>query len=167
MLTTVLFYLLVAVMIGGGLVTITRRHPLSAALSLVVSFMALSGLYALLTAQLIAILQILVYAGAIVALIVFVLMLLNVREEDLNYHEELVPQVGVALVALLPVVGLVIAAILRLPAGAFPALPDPGYGSIEAVGMHLYQHHVFVFELVSVLLTVALVGVVLLAKRRI
>ncbi|HEY9857213.1 MAG TPA: NADH-quinone oxidoreductase subunit J [Stenomitos sp.] len=167
MLTTILFYLLVAVMLGGGLVTITRRHPLSAALALVTSFLALSGLYALLTAQLIAILQILVYAGAIVALIVFVIMLLNVREEDLNYHEELVPQVGIALVALLPVVGVVIAAINRLPSGTFPALPDPGYGSIEQVGMYLYQHHVFVFELVSVLLTVALVGVVLLAKRRI
>lgn len=167
MLTTILFYLLVAVMVGGGAVTITRRHPLAAALSLVVSFMALSGLYALLTAQLIAILQILVYAGAIIALIVFVIMLLNVRDEDLNYHEELVPQVGVAILALVPVVGVVVAAIGRIPSGTFPPLSGPDYGSIEQVGMFLYQHYVFVFELVSVLLTVALAGVVLLAKRRI
>jgi NADH-quinone oxidoreductase subunit J len=167
MLTTILFYLLAAVMIGGGCVTITRKQPLAAALSLVVSFMALSGLYALLTAQLIAILQILVYAGAIVALIVFVIMLLNVREQDLTFHEELVPQVGVAAIALLPVVGVVVAAIGRLPAGTFPPLTGPDYGSIETVGMFLYQHYTFVFELVSVLLTVALAGVVLLAKRRI
>lgn len=167
MLSTALFYLLAAVMILGGLVTITRRQPLAGALSLVVSFMALAGLYAMLTAQLIAILQILVYAGAIIALIVFVIMLLNIREQDLNYHEDLIPQIGLAMLVLIPVVAVVIAAIGHLPSGAFPVLSDPGYGSIEQVGMYLYLHYSFVFELVSVLLTVALVGVVLLAKRRI
>lgn len=167
MLTSVLFYLLVAVMLGGAVMTVTRKHPLSAALSLVVSFIALAGLYALLTAQLIAILQILVYAGAIVALIVFVIMLLNVRDEDLSYDEDLVSQLGWAAIGLAPVVVLIGAAIMRLPMTAFPPLTDPAYGSIEEVGMFLYQHYVFTFELVSVLLTVAVGGVVLLDKRRI
>lgn len=167
MLTTILFYLLVAVMLGGAVMTVTRKHPLAAALSLVVSFIALAGLYALLTAQLIAILQILVYAGAIVALIVFVIMLLNVRDEDLSYDEDLVSQLGWAAIGLGPVVLMIGAAIMKLPKDAFPPLKDPGYGSIEAVGMFLYQNYVFTFELVSVLLTVALAGVVLLAKRRI
>ncbi|HEY9900777.1 MAG TPA: NADH-quinone oxidoreductase subunit J [Pantanalinema sp.] len=167
MLSTILFYLLATVMVLGGFVTITRRHPLPAALSMVVSFMALSGLYALLSAQLIAILQILVYAGAIVALIVFVIMLLNVREENLDYHEAFFPQLGLAVAGLVPVVGLVLAAINKLPKDAFPPLNDPAYGSIELVGMFLYQNYVFVFEMVSILLTVAMVGVVLLAKRRI
>ncbi|MBO9540834.1 NADH-quinone oxidoreductase subunit J [bacterium] len=167
MLSTILFYILATVMVLGGFVTITRRHPLPAALSMVVSFMALSGLYALLTAQLIAILQILVYAGAIIALIVFVIMLLNVRDEDLNYQEEFIPQLGLAIAGLLPVVGLVMAAIGKLPKDAFPALKDPAYGSIELVGLFLYQNYIFIFEMVAILLTVAMVGVVLLAKRRI
>ena len=167
MLDILLFLILATVMVLGGLVTITRKQPLAAALALVVSFVALSGLYALLTAQLIAILQILVYAGAIIALIVFVIMLLNVREEDLQLGEDRIGQVGIALLALFPFVSVVIGAVLQLPGGAFPALASADFGTIEAVGMYLYRNYAFVFELVSVLLTVALVGVVLLAKRRI
>lgn len=167
MLSSLVFDLLAAIMLIAGLVTVTRRHPLPAALSLVVCFMGLAGLYAMLTAQLIAILQILVYAGAIVALIVFVMMLLNVQPEDLDYHENLWKQLGLAALLLVPLVALVVTAIGHLPSGQFPPLVDPGYGSVERVGMYLYQNYVFVFELVSVLLTVALAGVVLLAKRRI
>jgi NADH-quinone oxidoreductase subunit J len=167
MLDILLFLILSTVIVLGGIVTITRKQPLASALSLVVSFVALSGLYALLSAQLIAILQILVYAGAIIALIVFVIMLLNVRDEDLKLDEDRIGQVGIALLALFPFVSVVIGAILQVPDGAFPALASADFGSIEAVGMFLYRNYAFVFELVSVLLTVALVGVVLLAKRRI
>lgn len=166
MLELVVFYFLVAVMLIAGIAAITQRHPLPAALLVIVSFLGLAGLYAMLTAQLIAILQILVYAGAIVALIVFVIMLLNVQPEDLDYHEQLIPQLGGAALVALPVLALIITAVGRLPAGAFPPVA-PTYGTIQEVGLFLYRNYMFVFELVSVLLTVALAGVVLLAKRRV
>lgn len=166
MLETVLFYLLSIAAVTGGLMTITRRHPLSAALWLVVSFLSLAGLYALLAAQLVAIVQVLVYAGAILALVVFVIMLLNVREADLPADEGFLGNLALALVGIVPVAFVVIRSILALPGSAFlPVAPD--YGFIQPFGMHLFQDWLFPFEMVSILLTVAVVGAVVLAKRRI
>lgn len=168
-LQTVLFGILATVAVAGALVTITRRHPLAAALSLIVSFLGLAGLYALLSAPLLAILQILVYAGAIMALVVFVIMLLNVQESDLPINENIGKSVSLALAAITPVLLVFLAAIGRVPGDQTLAnTPVPGdFGTIEALGKFLYTNYLFAFESVAVLLTVALVGVVILAKRRI
>ncbi|HEY9724349.1 MAG TPA: NADH-quinone oxidoreductase subunit J, partial [Oscillatoriaceae cyanobacterium] len=82
-MSPILFYLLSALSIVSAFVMVSRRHPLPAATALVLCFVGLAGLFALLQAPLLAVLQILVYAGAIMALVVFVIMLLNVRDEDL------------------------------------------------------------------------------------
>jgi len=79
-----LFWTFAAVSVAGGTVAITRRNPLASALALAVVLVAIAGLFALLDAHLLFILQILVYAGAIVVLIVFVIMLLNLGDEDLR-----------------------------------------------------------------------------------
>lgn len=168
-LQVVLFGILSAVSIVGALLTITRRHPLPAALALIVAFIGLAGLYALLAAPLLAILQILVYAGAIMALVVFVIMLLNVQDSDLPINENVGKAVSLALAAITPVLLIVLAAINRVPGDKTLAnTPVPGdFGTIEALGKFLYTNYLFAFESVAVLLTVALVGVVILAKRRI
>lgn len=161
----VLFVVLSTAALLGALAMITRRHPLSSALSLIVVMVSLAGLYALLEAPLLAILQILVYAGAILALVVFVIMLLNVRMEDLDYEEGAEGRVSFALV-LCSLLFLGVAwAIMRIPVNEFPPV-SPGFGTLTAVGLHLFQVYWFPFELVSLLLTVAIVGAVVLAKRK-
>lgn len=162
-----LFYFLAAVVIISSLVMITRRNPLPAATALVVAFLALAGLFAMLSAPLLAIIQVLVYAGAIMALVVFVLMLLNVQEEHLPAEPGLYIQTGVALLVMTPVFVVLTMAIRRLPVSGMGPEVASDFGSIEAVGKHLFLAYGFPFELVSLLLTVAVVGVVVLAKRRI
>lgn len=168
-LQSVLFGILAVVAVVGALVTITRRHPLPAALSLVVTFIGLAGLYALLSAPLLAMLQILVYAGAIMALVVFVIMLLNVQESDLPINENVGKSVAVALAVVTPVLLIFLSVIGKLPGEkTLVNTPVPSdFGTIEALGKYLYTNYLFAFESVAVLLTVALVGVVILAKRRI
>jgi NADH-quinone oxidoreductase subunit J len=165
MINAVLFTILSAIAVVAGLLMITRRHPLSSALSLIVVMIALSGLYALLDAPLLAILQILVYAGAILALVVFVIMLLNVHVEDLVYEDGLVHRVGFALVFAAFMFGSTAYVILGLPLNEFPPVPAD-FGKLGTVGLELFRNHLFPFELVSLLLTVAMVGAVVLAKRR-
>lgn len=165
MLNAAFFTILSATAVIAGLVMITRRHPLSSALALIVAMVALAGLYALLDAQSLAILQILVYAGAILALVVFVIMLLNVRLEDLAYEEGLERRVGMALVVAFFGFALVAATLLQGPGKPFPPV-DASFGTLSQFGLKLFRDHWFPFELVSLLLTVAIVGAVVLAKRR-
>ena len=167
-MSAILFYIFAAIVIIASLVMITQRSPLPAAFALVISFCALAVLYGLLSAPLLAILQVLVYAGAIMALVVFVIMLLNVRPEDLPTEPYMIGSVGATLVGMgLFFVAPVVIAIRRLPtSGIGPDVPA-SFGTIEAVGKHLFFSFGFPFELISLLLTVAVVGVVVLAKRRI
>jgi NADH-quinone oxidoreductase subunit J len=160
-----LFYLLSAVAILAGLAMVTQRHPLPAAFSLVLSFLGLAGLYAMLSAPLLAIMQVLVYAGAIMALVVFVIMLLNVQDADLPAE----PNRGAHTLAGFAIAGslfaLMVSAIRRFD--GTPVEVKPGFGSIHDVGQVLFNQFTFPFEVISILLTVAVVSVVVLAKRRI
>lgn len=165
--TTIYFIILATVAVLGGLFMITRSHPLSATLSLVVTLIALAGLYALLSADFLFVIQILVYAGAIMALMVFVIMLLNVKADQFPPEKHLKRNVALTLLFLSPFFFLVERAI-QLQFGHQHFMPiAPNFGSIKAVGQVLYQQYYFSFELVSILLLVALLGVVALAKRRI
>ncbi|PIQ25151.1 NADH-quinone oxidoreductase subunit J [bacterium (Candidatus Blackallbacteria) CG17_big_fil_post_rev_8_21_14_2_50_48_46] len=164
--TTAYFTILSIIAVTGGLMTITRRHPLSATLSLVMTLIALAGLYALLSADFLFVIQILVYAGAIMALMVFVIMLLNVRIDHLPPEKNIASRVFLALLALAPFFFLVQRAMIAQFGNAVFPTVSSDFGSIQAVGLALYRNHVFPFEVISILLLVALVGVVALAKRR-
>ncbi len=165
MFNAILFTILSTIALLAAVAMVTRRHPLSSALSLIVVMIALSGLYALLMAPLLAILQILVYAGAILALVVFVIMLLNVRPEDLEHEEGMERRVGFALVVAFFLFAPVAVAVLKLPMEDFrPVAAD--FGTLGAVGLALFRDWWFPFELVSLLLTVAIVSAVVLAKRK-
>ena len=165
MVHAVLFAILSAIAVVAAISTVLRRHPLGSALSLIVAMIALAGLYALLTAPIVAILQILVYAGAILALIVFVIMLLNVRVEDLEYEKDAVPRTLFALVVAALPFGAMAWAIWQVVPAPLPAVATR-FGNLSAIGLHLFGAWSLPFELVSLLLTVAMVGSVALAKRR-
>ena len=151
-------------LISGGLV-VFQRHPLRSALWLIVNFFAVAGIYLLAHAEFIAAIQIIVYAGAIMVLFLFVIMLLNLRqpEEELRFLP-LGQKVGGIILAGFTVL-LLIYTITRVALPPGKALP-PGLGNTESIAKLLFTDYLLPFEVTSVLLLVAIVGAVVLAKTR-
>jgi NADH-quinone oxidoreductase subunit J len=167
MTEAVLFYLFSLVAIVAGLSVVLARSPIASALSLVVCFFFLAADYVLLDAHFVAVIQILVYAGAIMVLFIFVIMLLNLRDDAPTPLLE-ISRRGLVGMAVAGVLGTgLIAALEALPVTAAAKIPE-GYGKVESVGISIFSGaYLLPFEVVSVLLTVALVGAVVLAKREI
>ncbi len=159
----ILFYLLAALSILGGLLMVSLRNPLSGAFSLILSLCSLAGLFAMVHAEFVFILQILVYAGAIMVLIIFTIMLLNLRKEEIE--EAPVGWMRFLFTAVLCAAGAVGA--IRVFSMIEPARVEPteAFGSIEAVGRLMLSGYLYPFEVISLILLVAIVGVVLLAKK--
>jgi NADH-quinone oxidoreductase subunit J len=158
------FFVLAVLAIASALVVIIHRNPVVSALALGVNLVSIAGFYLVMRAQFLALLQVIVYAGAILVLVVFVIMLLNLRDEARlrgsgGIQRWLGPLLAIALAVLLG------RAILSGAAGPFPPRPA-GFGNVEAVGRELFSRFYYPFEVVSLLLIVAMVGAVLLAKRR-
>jgi NADH-quinone oxidoreductase subunit J len=151
----------------SALFMMTNKKPVSAAMSLIVTMFCLAGLYVLLEAHLMAALQIIVYAGAIMVLFLFVIMLLNVEEKEGRLAPNAILLQFVAVV----VVGLVFLMVVNLfkTHGSLFALGDAAnqFGTTKAVGKMLFTDYLLPFEIASVLLLAAIVGAVILAKRRI
>lgn len=166
MIETVLFYILAAVLLGMALQIITRTNPIASALGLVVAFAALAALYALLTASLVAIIQILVYAGGIMVLMIFVIMLLNLHPDDLKPMKA---RGSVVALSLLLVLGVVLGPVFLvvLPSGTWsPAALPEGFGGIFSVGEKIFSDYLFPFEMLSLVLLAAIVGALVLSKRK-
>ena len=158
------FYLLATLAVAGGLMMVSARNPLSGAFALILSLCSLAGLFAMLNAEFIFILQVLVYAGAIMVLIIFTIMLLNLKKEELQ--EAPVGWLRLLLTATLCAVGAfgAIQVFGTIEPNAV-ATPIEGFGNMEAVGRLMLSDWVYPFEVVSLILLVAVVGVVLLAKK--
>jgi NADH-quinone oxidoreductase subunit J len=163
-----LFYLFAAVAVLASLLVIAQRNPIYSVLLLIASFGALSGLYVLLDAPFVAVIQIIVYAGAIMVLFLFVVMLLNAPHEETEYDEKTHPLMRPgprrfgALLALVLIVELVWALTRRGESGAFAG---GSVSSVGAIGRLLFTEYAFAFEVTSVLILVAMVGAVVLARR--
>jgi NADH-quinone oxidoreductase subunit J len=160
----VFFYIFAFLSVAGGVLMVSFRNPLSGAFALVLSLVSLAALFAMLEAEFIFILQILVYAGAIMVLVIFTIMLLNLKKEELR--EAPVSKIRVLLI----LVACAVAAFGLME--TFSMLPEPSttavasdFGSIEAVGRELFSDYLYPFEVISLVLLVAVVGVVLLAKK--
>jgi NADH-quinone oxidoreductase subunit J len=140
------------------------RNTVAGAMSLVVTMISLGGVYVLLEAYLVGVLQILVYAGAILVLFLFVVMLLNLRGEAFGPERQ-----GFAKLLGVAVVGVLLVEFLWLLPGAFgpPAALPEGFGGYRAVGLSLFTDWLLAFEVTSLLLLSAMVGAVVLAKRKI
>ncbi len=167
MTESVLFYLFGLAALVSAASVVIQRNPIASALSLVVCFFALAAEYVLLDAHFVAVVQVLVYAGAIMVLFIFVIMLLNIREEGPSAIPALTARTGLGLLA----AGLLgvgaIAALDGLVHSPAAHLPE-GFGTIEALGRALFSGpYLLPFEAVSLLLTVGMVGAVVLAKREI
>jgi NADH-quinone oxidoreductase subunit J len=163
-----LFYLFAAIAVLASLLVIGQRNPIYSVLLLIASFGALSGLYVLLDAPFAAVIQIIVYAGAIMVLFLFVVMLLNAPHEETEFDERTHPllrrgamRVG-AVLAVGLVVELVWALTRRSESGAFAG---GAVSSVGAIGRSLFTAYAFPFEVTSILILVAMVGAVVLAWR--
>jgi NADH-quinone oxidoreductase subunit J len=164
-----LFLALGAAVLAGSLLTITRRNPVSAVMSLVFTFFALAALYATLSAHFLAVLQVLVYAGAIMVLFIFVVMILNREEVDpISFKGIFTRSLGLVAsgYVFLSLARFVVAdrAQPLLAAAASGAPADPTYGSVASVGASLFKDFVYPFEAISLLLLVAIVGGVVVSR---
>ena len=168
----VVFVVLSAATIGSALMTITRRNPVTAVMSLVATFLSLAGIYATLNAHFVTILQVMVYAGAIMVLFIFVVMILNRDEVQLfSFKGILTRAVGVFAVGYVSYIGAQVVWTqrgLKTPLGALlrsgVTPPPEGYGTVAGVGSSLFREFVFPFEAISLLLLVAVVGGLIVSR---
>lgn len=161
---TIAYFVLAVVAVASAIVVITHRNPVMSALALGVNLITIAGFYLVMRAQFIALLQGIVYAGAILVLILFVIMLLNLREEIKTrapgtFQKWLGPALAILFALVLG------RALLSSGGGPFPP-PSGGFGTAAFVGRDLFARFYYPFEVVSLLLIVAMIGAVLLAKRR-
>jgi len=160
-LELVLFFLLAAMAVAGAVSLILQRHPIHSALSLIVVMIALAGLYLLIGAEFIAAVQIIVYAGAIMVLFVFVIMLLNAGEEERTNLSRMARYVGLPLAILL----MLQLAYWIARATAMQPVALAGPAPTRALARMLFREYVFPFELTSILILIAILGAMALAKR--
>jgi NADH-quinone oxidoreductase subunit J len=137
----------------------------NAAISLVAAFFFLAGIYVLLLGHLIAFLQVLVYAGAIMVLFLFVIMLLTTGDDDFGRARLKVMQVG-GILGAAGVLAVITIAAAHLQGAPFPVVPAE-FGTVKAVGRLIFTQFLLPFEVTSLLLLVAIVGAVVVAKQRI
>jgi len=158
----------------GALGVIFRKHPVHAALSLVLTLFGVAVLFVAQSAEFLAAVQVIVYAGAIVILFLFVIMLLGVdkaedlRVEPLASQRWIAALVGIGMVGLLSAAVVSSADVLRARGDgiASPVAGDNPDANIQQLSNSIFSDYVFAFEITSVLLVVAVVGTVMLARRR-
>jgi NADH-quinone oxidoreductase subunit J len=170
MLEAILFYSLAAFILGFGVLVVTARNTVHSVMFLVANFLCVAVIYMMLAAEFLAVIQVLVYAGGIVVLYLFVVMLVNLaRREGVPVDARRKSRLGFILVAVLLAE---VSAILVYSAGRTAPTPvvTPGAalgiaGNTETVGMLLYTDYLVPFEVASVLLLVAMIGAIILAKK--
>jgi len=172
-MTTIIFWVFAGIAVASALLCVTRRSPIGSALWLVLTLFALAALFVILDAQFIAVLQVLVYAGAIMVLFLFVIMLLNLGRAGPSDRKGVIAWAVAAVLGaglLVPLVGLSRAgggppAAIQLPEGAMAQMQQQ-QGMVGAVARPLFETYLVPFEITSLLLLAAIVGAVVLAKRK-
>ena len=158
----VLFILFGSIAVGASILVVTRKHPMSSALNLILAMAAVAALFVLRQAHFLAAVQLIVYAGAVIVLFVFVIMLTNVPADRL-------PEERATMFRILAVIAagaLIVEGALVAGWFAMPREPEPGGGTLEAVGRALFTDYLLAFEVTSVLLLAALIGAITLAKKK-
>jgi NADH-quinone oxidoreductase subunit J len=163
-MTVIFFAILALIALAGALGVVLSRNPVYSALSLLVNFVSIALIYFLLRAQFLGVVQVIVYAGAIVVLFLFVVMLIggeigSLRHAGRNYARLLA--VLSALVFLAMLAGVILQAVPL----ATTSVGTPDAGSVQAVGIALYTEYIVPFELASLLLLVGMLGGIVLARR--
>jgi NADH-quinone oxidoreductase subunit J len=149
--------------IAGGLITIWSKRPLRAAIGLLVHIISLSGMFLTLNAHLMAVLQLLVYAGAIVVLFVFVIMLIGPAAEVGPITGRLAPRA----LSIAMVVAVVLALSTSVAYFDAPWVEVPeGFGTVQGLGMAIYQQAAVPFEIISITLLIAIIGAIAVVRSR-
>jgi NADH-quinone oxidoreductase subunit J len=170
---TLSFFYFGAVIVLTAFLVISLRNPIYSVIALLVMFFHVAGLFITLHAEFLAAVQIIVYAGAILVLYLFVVMLLNLKRDD-SYQRQVWVGVGLGLIALAEVLYVVgTAGVIAPPplagaplvAAAGEAAEAVAPGNTEAIGLTLYTKYLFPFEVASLILLVAMIGAILLAKK--
>ncbi len=163
------FYVFAAIAVLASLAVVGQRNPMHSVMLLITSFGALAGLYVLLDAPFTAVTQIIIYAGAIMVLFLFVVMLLNApREEPAPAVSVLLGPTGMRLAVVISfLLGVeVVWALSRVGLGWFSQDPSAtSVSSVALIGKELFERHAFAFEATSILILVAMVGAVVLARK--
>ena len=165
MMSDIIFLALSFFAISGAIAMILYRNPMYSALGLLISILAVAGLFALLNATFLFMVQIIVYAGAIMTLILFLLMFLNIKEEHLPKEPKKYTLIGIGALIMIPFNVVVLKAVANLPEKNMN-IAEGTFGDIKPIGKLLYNDWILAFELISILLLVALVGSIVLAKRK-
>ena len=165
---SIFFFVVAAVAVIMSIMVVTCKNPINSALSLVMTFFCLATFYVMLDAPFMAVTQVIVYAGAIMVLIVFVIMLLNVRTETVksNTHSVLAGSVMGVFVLFLTC-WFLIKGSLTGATGNMDSSLIVKYGHVELIGKALFTDFLLPFEITSLLLLAAIVGAVILAKKKI
>ncbi|MBN1352155.1 NADH-quinone oxidoreductase subunit J [candidate division KSB1 bacterium] len=167
----IMYIILGAVAVAGGIILVMARHPIRGALGLLLTMLSLAGMYAILAAHAIAVFQVIIYAGAIMVLIIYIIMLLDIRSEDFGRVFSPFFYVGAPIILIL--VGFFIYRLFDFGVGAsndFTALSASKmplakeFGSVSEIGSSLLKKYVFPFEYVSTLLFAAIVAVIAIVQ---
>ena len=172
MMTELLWWIFAALAIGGGAGMVAGRNPVASLLSLVLTLFSLGVLFVLMDAHFIGAVQVIVYAGAIMVLFLFVIMLLNLGHD---YRSDLRGLGWIAMASaaagvmfwLVAETFLDVEMVVARGPGMLPEAALTEYGAVGAVGMPLFREYVVGFEVTSLLLLAAVIGAILLAKRRV
>ena len=167
-----LFYLFAAVAVGGSLLVVGQRNPIYSVVAIVASFCGLSGLYVLLEAPFVAVVQIIIYAGAILVLFLFTVMLLNASREDAAEWDRTHPYYRPGPTRVGAVLAVVLLAQLVWAFSRLDVLSEgvgetqPAASSVRLLGRVLFTDYMFAFEVTSILIIAAMVGAVVLAGKK-
>ena len=159
----IIFYLLSALSILSALVVVFSKNPIYSVLSLIVCFFSIAGHYVMLNAQFLAIVHIIVYAGAIMVLLLFTVMLLNLNKESEPHKSNLIKVAAIVTGGLLMLTLLASLRTFQLPVYVSPT--DLGLGTVQKVGKSLFTDYLLPFEISSILFISAMIGAVVLAKK--
>ena len=168
MAQAIAFYTIAAFILGFAVLVVTTKDTVHSVLFLVLDFLFVAALYVLLSAQFLAVIQILVYAGGIVVLYLFVVMLVNLKrppEAHRDPHRLTKLGFGLAGAVLIELGAIVLSGYMKAPAVAVATPAIPVTGNTEQVGWLLYTSYLIPFEIASMLLLVAMIGAIVLAKR--
>src|SRR5688572_28408863 len=161
-ITEILFWILSVVAVGSALMVVTSKNPVYSVLWLIITFFSISGHYILLNAQFLAVVNIIVYAGAIMVLFLFVIMLMNLNKDTEPQKNKWLKIAGAVAGGCLL---LVLIAALRNTEGKMAELATGEIGLIKNLGQVLFTEYVVPFEISSVLFLSAMVGAVVIGKR--
>ena len=159
----IVFILLSLFAIIGAMGMVSFHQPVHSALSLILTIIAMAGLFALLSASFLFMVQLIVYAGAILTLFIFIIMFLNVKEANLPKEPNKNVMLFIGALVLIPFNILVLKSFIKMPLSPM-TLPED-FGKIKPLGMELFTQWLLPFEMISVLLLVALIGAVVFGRK--